>query len=281
LLLVLGFIPVACGSTKSLAAPSLAEAATKSSNASSMKFDMTMAFNSLQLSQPLAMTARGVADNAGHRMRMTIDMSKFAAAVGGGGANPADWRGTEIGDLANGRLVVYMSLPYLRRLTPGRKPWIKMDLDAIGKRLNVDFSQLTNLSVNPAQMLDWLRATSGSITNVGTETVGGVRTTHYHATVDLAKYPRLVPPSRRAAMRRTVDALTKLAHVKTFPVDAWVGADGLVRKLQLAIRETVGGQPLEVATALRFHDFGTPVRVALPPAAQTADISKLAAGGTP
>jgi hypothetical protein len=69
--------------------------------------------------------------------------------------------------------------------------------------------------------------------------------------------------------------------VKTFPVDAWVGADGLVRKLQLAIRETVGGQPLEVATALRFHDFGTPVRVALPPAAQTADISKLAAGGTP
>jgi hypothetical protein len=280
-LLLLAFVPAACGSTQSFAPPSLAEAATKSSNASSMKFDMSMAFNSLQLTQPVAMTASGAADNAGHRMRMTIDMSKYASGVGGAATNPADWRGTEIADLSNGRLIVYMSLPFLRKLTPGGKPWIKMDLDAIGKRLGVDFSQLTNLSVNPAQMLDWLRATSGSITKIGAETVGGVQTTHYHATVDLAKYPRLVPPSRRAAMRRTVDALTKLAHVSRFPADAWVGADGLVRKLHVAIRETVGGQPLEVAVALRFHDFGTPVHVTVPPSSQTVDFSKLEAGGTP
>ncbi|HZC29334.1 MAG TPA: hypothetical protein VE269_06305 [Gaiellaceae bacterium] len=247
-----------------------------------MKFDLSMSTTTPQLSQPVTLSASGASDNANHRMRMKIDMSSFAATLGGStGGNPKDWRGVEVGDAANGRLVVYMSLPFLTKLLPAHKPWIKMDLTAAGNRLGVDLSQFTSLSANPAQVLDWLRATSGTITKIGSERIGGVETTHYHATIDLRKYPNLVPPARRAAMRRAVAALTRVAHVSTFPVDAWVGDDGLVRKLHVAISETINGQTVGLRSTLRFHDFGTPVTVTLPPAAETFDLSKVGGGRIP
>jgi hypothetical protein len=261
--------------------PSLAEAAAKSSSVRSMKFDMSMAMNFSQQPQPLTISANGVSDNANHRMQMTIDMSSFASRLGGTTAtNPVDWRGKEIGDLSNDRFVVYMSLPFLTKLVPGGKPWIKMDLGAAGRQLGIDVSQLTALRANPAQLLDWLRATSGAITKIGSETVGGVATTHYHATVDLKKYPNLVPPHRRPATRRAVNAMIRLVHLRTFPVDAWVGNDGLVRKMHVEMNEAIAGQTIRMETTLGFHDFGTAVRIALPPASQTRDLSNLMGGAT-
>jgi hypothetical protein len=283
LAVLVALVVAGCGGGGSgTSAPSLAEAATKSSNVRSMKFDMSMAMRTLQLSEPVTMTASGASDNASHRVQMTIDMSSFASTLGGStGTNPADWKGKEVGDLSNGRLVVYMSLPFLTKLMPTGKPWIKMDLSAAGQRLGIDLSQFTSLSANPAQLLDWLRATSGTITKIATERVDGVQTTHYHATIDLRKYPNLVPPARRAAMRRAVDAMRRLAHVSTFPVDAWVGNDGLVRKLHVEISETIRGQTLAMSSTLRFHDFGTPVTVSLPPPSRTLDLSKAIGGRIP
>jgi hypothetical protein len=279
-LVVLAALPVACGGS-SLVAPSLAEAATKSSNAERMKFDMSMAMTTPQLTQPLTMTANGTADNAHHRMQMSIDMSKLAESVAGSAAtSPADWQGKEVGVLSNGGFVVYMSLPVLTKLIRGAKPWLKMNLNEAVKKAGIDLSQFTNLTANPAQVLDWLRATSGTITKVGSEKVDGVQTTHYHATIDLRKYPKLVPPARRAAMKRAVHAMARVAHVTTFPADAWVGSDGLVRKMRVELHETVRGQRVGITSTVRFHDFGGPVTITLPPATETVDVSKLVGGQT-
>ena len=259
--------------------PSLAAAATKSSSAQTMKLDLTLTMNNAQLPQPLRMTATAAADNANHRVDMNIDMSQFASSLGQANVNPADWKGEEVADLSSGQLVIYMRLPFMTKLLgKNAKPWIKINLNAVGKQLGLDFSQFTNLSANPAQILDWLRATSGSIKKVGTETVDGAKTTHYHATIDLAKYPNLVPAERRAAVRKAINTLVKLAHVHTFPVDAWVGADGLIRKMHMTINEKIRGQTLGTDMSMRFHDFGAPVNVTLPPADQTVDISSLAGG---
>jgi hypothetical protein len=261
---------------------SLADAATKSTGAQSVKLDMAMAMSTPQLPQPVTLTATGAEDNTNHRVQMNIDMSSLVGSFGApGGIKPADFKGQEIGDLANGRLVIYMNLPFLTKLIPHGKPWIKIDLNAYGKSLGVNFSQFTSLSANPAQMVDWLRATSGSISKVGSETVDGVQTTHYHGTIDLSKYPNLVPPARRAEMRKAVNALIKTANVRTFPMDAWVDSDNLVRKLHLKFNETVKGQRIGLDMTLHFHDFGTPVSINLPPADQTVDLAKLTGKSKP
>lgn len=261
---------------------SLAEAATKSANQTSSKMEMTMSTSTPGLSKPLTMTASGAFDNVHHRGQMNIDMSSFASSLGSGGSaltNPANWKGAEVVDASGGHVIVYMNLPFFTKIVPGHKPWIKLDLSAIGKGMSIDFSQLTSLSSNPAQMVDWLRATSGSITKEGTESIDGVQTTHYRAIVELSKYPDLVPPDRRAAMRKTIDSLMNLAHVRTIPVDVWFGSDNIVRKLKMNFTETIRGQSLGLDMSMHFHDFGVPVSVQLPPASQTVDLMQLARQG--
>jgi hypothetical protein len=280
LALVLLALPlVACGGGGGIVTPSLAEAATRSSNESTVKVDMQMTMSSSQLGQPLTMTIAGAMDNAHRRGDFTIDMSQLSDIVGSAAGKPSDWKGEEVVDAANGKLVVYMRLPIFSRVVPGGKPWVKLDITAAGKKLGLDFSQLTQLTGNPAQMLDWLRATSGKITKVGEERVGGEETTHYRATVDLARYPDRLPPERRAAARRAVHSLIQLTHVRTYPVDAWVGNDRLIRKMSLRFTESVQGQRLSLGMVMWFHDFGVPVSVTIPPPGQTADLSALTGAG--
>jgi hypothetical protein len=285
-LVVLALPLAACGgnggtSNVSSSVPALAQAATKSASASTLKIDLQMSETATGLAHPITMSATGVEDNTNHRVDMHLDMSSLAANLGGTVkqfSNPAEWQGEEIGDLSNGHFVMYMHLPLLSKLVPGGKPWIKFDLSAVGKSLGVNFSQLTQVSGDPGQTLDWLRSTSGAITDAGPETIDGVETTHYKASIDLAKYPNLVPLDRRAAVRRTINSLISLTGLRSFPVDAWISSDGLVRKLRMSFSEDVNGQQVTSDMTMRFHDFNAPVSISLPPAGQTLDVTKLALG---
>jgi hypothetical protein len=266
-------------------APSLAQAATKSASASTLKMDVAMTMTAPNLPSPATMTATGVEDNASHQADMHFDMSGFASSLGKSApkrfTDPALWRGEEIAEFAQGRFVLYMHLPLLTNLVPGHKPWIKLDLSAYGKKLGIDFSQLTQFSSNPGQTLDWLRSTNGAITSIGSETVDGVQTTHYKAAIDLAKYPSIVSPERRAAVRKAINAVINLTGLRTFPVDAWVSDDGLVRKLSMSFTEDVSGQELTMNMTTHFHDFNSPVSIKLPPASQVLDSTQLVGGSGP
>ena len=125
-------------------------------------------------------------------------------------------------------------------------------------------------------MVDWLRSVSGDVTTVGTEKLDGVDTTHYRATVDLSKYPDLVPADQREAVQKAVDQLTKAAHISSFPVHVWVDEGGLVRQVRAVLTEAIQGQTVNVVTTERFYDFGTPVDIQLPAESQVTDISTLA-----
>ena len=199
----------------------------------------------------------------------------MGAAAGGLGSGN-DWVGEEVGDFGDGRAIIYLRLPALTRVMPGGKPWIKMDLNALGRRAGIDLSQFTQLGTDPSRMVDWLRSVSGDVTTVGTEKLDGVDTTHYRATVDLSEYPDLVPADQREAVQKAVDQLTKAAHISSFPVHVWVDEDGLVRQVRAVLTETMQGQTVNVVTTERFYDFGTPVDIQLPAESQVTDISTLA-----
>jgi hypothetical protein len=286
-------IAAGCGSSSASESPArpspspsrfLASAATRSTGTPSMKTELSVTMLSSKLpGGRLDMAADGALDNTNHRMDMRLDMSKFATGLGAGaaalGGSPSDWIGEEVGDFDEGRAIVYMKLPVLTRLLPGGKPWIKMDLNEVGKRAGIDISQFTQFANDPAQMVDWLRAASGDVTTIGTETIDGVATTHYRTTVDIDKYPDLVPAENRDAMRKAVDSLEKAAHVSSFPMHVWVGKDGLVRQVRTVLTEMIQGQTVNVVTSERFYDFGTPVEIALPSDDQVTDISSPTTGG--
>jgi hypothetical protein len=263
----------------------LASAATKSTATPSMKTDLTVTMLSSQLpGGRMEMSATGALDNQNHRMSMRLDMSKLVAQLGsampGAMGSAADWVGQEVADFSNGQAVMYLNLPVLAKVMPGGKPWIKVDLDAVGKQAGIDLSQFTQLGTDPSRMVGWLRTVSGDVTTVGTEQIDGVETTHYRANVDLSKYPDLVPADQRDAVRKAIDQLTKSAHLSSFPVHVWVGKDGLVRQVRAVLTESIQGQTMNVMTNERFYDFGAPVDIQLPSSDQVTDISAMAGAAT-
>jgi hypothetical protein len=155
---------------------------------------------------------------------------------------------------------MYMTSPLFAGLLPQGKKWMSLDLQKAGKAAGVDFSSLT--AQTPGQTLQQLKA-SGDVRKVGAETVEGVETTHYTATLDPAKIPQ------GAKIQRLTGATYK-------PVDVWVDGDDHVRRLHMSYATAVGVSTSSEMT-MTFSDYGKDVRVSIPSDAETFDATGEAA----
>ncbi len=103
----------------------------------------------------------------------------------------------------------------------------------------------------------------------GTETLDGVETTHYTATIDLAKVAQLQGAEGQAFVNR----LNAAGAPTSIPLDVWIGNDdGLVHKL--TVDEALQGVTVDLT--LTISDYGTDVTVTAPPADQVFDATDLA-----
>jgi hypothetical protein len=159
---------------------------------------------------------------------------------------------------------IYMTSPLFAGLLPHGKRWMSLDLQKAGKAAGVDFSSLT--AQTPGQTLQQLKA-SGDVRKVGTETVDGLETTHYTATLDPAK----IPNGAR---------LQKLSGATYQPVDVWIDGDDHVRRLHMAY-STSGTAAAGVASSsdltMTFSDYGKDVQVSVPSDSETFDATGEAA----
>lgn len=171
-------------------------------------------------------------------------------------------------------LTVYMASSALQgnATLAGGKPWLELDMSrAIG---GAGISSLPT-ATDPSQFVDYLRAVSSGITDLGGTTVRGVRTTHYRATVDLSRYPRLVAPGRRKAVAASVKNLEAALGSHTMPLDVWIDPQHLVRRLKLSFAECVSGAHFNFALTTDLFDYGPQPRPKIPPASQTYDLTPL------
>ena len=103
----------------------------------------------------------------------------------------------------DGKPVLYVHAP---SLIPGGKAWMKVDVEqamaALGSAGKAQ-GLLGATGQSPADALKLLEQV-GSVTEVGTETIDGAETTHYHATVDVAEALAERRRARRGARRREV-----------------------------------------------------------------------------
>ena len=259
LLLALGGVCLsasACGGAVAL--DPVASAATKTSKVESEKFHIDMT-ETLGKGGPLQVSADGVADNATHSLQMTMDLSSIAKLSGSQFGTADQWKA----DLQLDGTVMYMRLPVLSQVLPGAKPWLKLDLQTLGSKAGVNFSQILQQaeSQDPTQALQMLESV-GDVQKVGTAQVGGVDTTEYSGTIDPQKVIAKFPGTG-------LEKYSKQLGTQQIPVQVWIGGDGLVRKLHESF--AVGASSLDMTFSL--SDFGTPVTVTPPPADQVTDLS--------
>ena len=244
------------------------QAADKTSAAGSSRasFDITMTGLT---PEALSMTGEGVFDSSRRQGRMTMDMSELGAASG-----------QDLGEaeIVYDDFVVYMKFPFLRQVQPSLEPWVKFDIRKLGKQQGFDVSQFSQFNQNdPSQALQYLRAASGNVQEIGREEVRGVETTHYGMRVDLRKVVSQAPEDQREQLRATIDQLIEQSGVETVPTEVWIDDDGLARRMRLTYNNMrfAPGQVGDMVMSMDLYDFGVEVDVEPPPKDQVTDIQKL------
>jgi len=159
---------------------------------------------------------------------------------------------------------------------PHGKTWIEFSGLPGGAEAGA-VGQLTG-GASPADLLASLTAIAGSERKLGPGTIRGVPVTGYQVNIDPAKAAGKVPGWGRAAF-------TQIFGKGTIPVDVWVDGQNQVRRLTLTLRMPGGksdssamppGSRLVQSTD--FYDFGVPVNVSAPPAAQVVSMSQAFGG---
>ena len=160
------------------------------------------------------------------------------------------------------------------------KLWLSAPVEGPGAGRNLPL-MFPGPQASPADLLSLVSSAATGVKNVGTATIGGTRTTHYQLTVDLAKAVSSARPAAQGRLR----GLASLLGTGTVPADVWVDGKGLVRRVQVKLAvppakpgqapASPGGSGFSATETVTYSDFGVPVRVTAPPAAQVVDISSL------
>jgi LppX_LprAFG lipoprotein len=242
--------------------------ATTGSGSSKLSFSATVQVPAEGGTQDVQFTGEGEFDYEGRRGRLTYDLTELLEAQGQEGADGE-------AEIVFDGTVFYMRFPTLESSLPEGKTWVRFDLQEIGEQEGIDLSQLSQLNQDPAQMLDYLRATSSEIEEVGQEEVRGDQTTHYRATIDLDKVPDQAPEDQREGVRASIEALKEQLGTSTMPVEVWIDEDGRLRRFTQSVPSPGG----DVEVTMELYDFGTDVEIDTPPEDETVDFIELLGQG--
>ena len=244
----------------------VASAATKSEAAGGANVELTVGVDSPK--GTFNVSANGVVDQG--QADITTNLSSILSAAG----LPADNGSVELRYLEeNGNPVVYVNAPALSAMIPGGQSWVRLDLEQASKSAGFDLNQMiAQAAQSPTDALDLLK-TAGSVQTVGTETLDGTQTTHYQATIDLAKAAGMIGSDAQQSVQHMIDQ----GGPSTVPADVWIGDDGYVRKVTVDDTVGTGTDSATVHLNLGFSNYGTAVNVTAPPSSDTFDATGLVA----
>jgi hypothetical protein len=271
----------ACGEPvdeSALRAVSRAAAEVQDAETFRMRFSMIMRDVPGATSGSISITGKGAFDYRRQAGRMTMDMGSMLGNLAPPGSGRVDV-------ILEG-LVMYMRMPFLTRMIPGGKPWLKMDLETIGREAGIDVAALSQMGQSdPTQYLNYLTGASENVREVGEQRIGGVRTTHYHAEVDLQRVLEQAPPEIRDKARASVEMLEEMLADDAMPVDVWIERKGLPRRMSSSYEMKVpeSEETFDVLYSMELSAFGTRVRVKSPPPSLVTDLGQLLqqAGASP
>lgn len=244
-----------CGSTSATLDP-VAQAAEVTSASGGVHMRMSMHLMIPGLTSPVSATGQGFFNYKTHEGKLALEMTGLpssATSVLGSGA-------LQVEELIKSTSI-YVGSPVFASHLPGGARWMKVDLSKIG---GIDIQSLTSGESNPAQFLEYLRAHGGSVTQVGSESLGGVHTTRYHGTIDLNKVAENLPESERAAAKASIQQLTAETGLSSIPFDVWVDDQHRVRRIEMNISVNVAGQNAGMVLKIDLSKYGPTPAVTAP-----------------
>ncbi|MFI6440457.1 DUF1396 domain-containing protein [Streptomyces sp. NPDC050759] len=154
------------------------------------------------------------------------------------------------------------------------KKWMKFDLSGLDKDggLGATAPGAGQADQNPASMSSFLNGAK-DVKKVGTETVDGVKTTHYAGDVTLAELKasyKDADKSVREQREKSTEQLEKLGLDK-FTMDMWVDGEDHAKQFRMQGDADKG----KFDMTFTFLDYNKPVTVTAPPAKDTADLAEM------
>lgn len=267
--------------------PIVARAAAETGEASTGRFTLTMTFDAPPVGE-MEMTAEGAFDDEAGRASLTMDMgsmfeglSDSLGDLGGeagdlGGALGGEWTVVVDGD------TTYLDMGGLGEMFGANDGWVSVptEADAVGS---------TPMGpVGAQEMLDVLAGVA-DVREVGADDVAGTATTHYSASVDFdALLDRAAQDAEADGvdpddLQGAIDAFGEAGiEVGDIPVDVWVDAEGLVRRITMAVTMSAGvSGGGEYRMTAEYSGFGEPVDIVVPDPSEVTPIDPgdLADGG--
>ncbi|HEX5469743.1 MAG TPA: hypothetical protein VFW80_11920 [Gaiellaceae bacterium] len=167
-------------------------------------------------------------------------------------------------------IVLYMRFPFLDKLMPHGKTWLKADIVEMGKAYGLDLDRMKETKQSdPGQMLAYLKSAIG-VRRVGSDLIQREVTTHYATIVKAETIIRQAPRDQQEAMRKYLRRL----GIKTYPVDIWVDREGVVRKLATVLEyNQPSGDFVRMELSEQYSDFGVKARIRPPAAKSVLDVT--------
>ena len=266
----LAFLLLGSGGTQ-LGGP-VAQAATLSTSTPGYRVHMWMQTTSSALDAPVTATGSGVVDLRDHAIAMSLamDLGDEPQVVQELGSS------TMRLDMVLRGATAYVKLPSsLASALGASRPWVELDL---GKLSGIPgLSSLTDGpgTSDPTQALQMLRSSSGSDVNLGQQRVDGVETTHYRLEMSIDRLTDNLPASERGAVQKALSELSVSGGV--FPIDVWVDADHLIRRVVMSIDLSLPtGANFQETVIGDYSDYGPQSPPATPPANAVVDLTNLA-----
>ncbi|WP_210572697.1 DUF1396 domain-containing protein [Streptomyces sp. GESEQ-4] len=155
------------------------------------------------------------------------------------------------------------------------KSWMKIDAPKSGggeHRLGAETAGLAQAERNPAAESAFLTG-ADDVTEVGTETVDGVKTTHYKGTLTLDDMRDSLKDEDKKTRERREKSLEQYEDmgVDKLTMDMWV--DGEDHTKQFRMRGDADKGTLDMTVT--FSDLNEPVTVQAPPAKDTMDFGDM------
>ncbi|MFD0144008.1 MULTISPECIES: hypothetical protein [unclassified Streptomyces] len=132
--------------------------------------------------------------------------------------------------------------------------WVRVDTTTLD-----DGNLITGGATDPAAAAELLRGAQ-RVTYVGEVDLAGAKVSHYRGVADIAVAARAASPQVRGALAAAAKGFAK----DTVPFDAYLDAEGRLRKVRHQFTFTNQGRTVAVASTTLLYGFGTPVDVRLP-----------------
>lgn len=261
-----------CGSSSpATTVDPVARAAYLSSGEEGMRFTLNLRLSRSKPTQSFSITGSGYAGPGGHEASMTMNFS----GIPGAGGLLSEGHGVQAVYMYP---TVYLRMPFIADKLPEGKAWLEIELaKVLNATHGASIPQLLGIGqIDPTQLLQYLKASSGQVRDLGTQRLYGANTTHYQVTLRLASVLAKLPSQSRLAAR---SLLQHIGNSDEIPFDVWVDGRGRVRQVQISLAITGATATGSATVTVGFTEYGAVPAIKPPAASEVFNLTSMLSGG--